>query len=426
MSNIDNLVRQAVFGNADEKDSAYRKIWDEASENGTFSASINDLYLARGRGELPLDFTVPAINVRGMSYDFAQVVFKKAIEKKVAALIFEIARSEMKYTGQDPQEFVSCILAAAVKSGYTGPVFIQGDHFQLKPGEVAGQPKTDEIAKMKDLIKNSVTAGFYNIDLDASTLVDYSQNSVSDQQKSNYELTAELAQFTRSLQPEGIQVSLGAEIGHIGGKNSTVEELDAFMEGFNKIYPKNLVGLSKISIQTGTHHGGVVLPDGTLAKVSVDFKTLKDLAKASRKQKMAGTVQHGASTLPEDFFNQFPRSEAVEVHLATEFQNIIFNHPSFPKQLLDKMYVWIDQNLQKERKSGKTDQQFHYELRKKAWGAFKKECWDLAQNLKEPILADLGKKFEFLFKELNVENTQSMVNKIIKKECYVKKNHKGH
>jgi fructose/tagatose bisphosphate aldolase len=411
---MDNLVRQAVFGNPEEKDSAYRQIWNTALENGSFAASINDFYLSRGREELALDFTVPAINVRGMTYDFACTVFKKAIEKKVGALIFEIARSEMKYTSQDPQEFVSCILAASVKTDFKGPVFIQGDHFQLKPGEVPGQPLTGEMDKMKELIKKAVEAGFYNIDLDASTLVDYSQALVGDQQKSNYELTSELAQYTRSLQPENIQVSLGAEIGHIGGKNSTIEELDAFMEGFKKVYPQNLAGLTKISIQTGTHHGGVVLPDGTLAKVSVDFKTLKDLAQASRKQGMAGTVQHGASTLPEDFFNQFPKSEAVEVHLATEFQNIIFNHPQFPKELLDRMYAWIDQNLQKEKKPGKTDQQFHYELRKKAWGAFKKDCWDLPEDVKSAIFESLSNKIGFLFKELNVENTQEMVNKIVK------------
>lgn len=414
MVNMDNLVRQAVFGNQEEKDSAYKQIWNAALENGSFPASINDLYMARGRGELPLDFTVPAINVRGITYDFSCTVFKKAIEKKVGALIFEIARSEMKYTAQDPQEFVSCILAAAVKSGFKGPVFIQGDHFQLKPGEVKGQPLAGEMDKMKELIKKAVEAGFYNIDIDASTLVDYSQAAVSDQQKSNYDLTAELAQYTRSLQPDSVQVSLGAEIGHIGGKNSTIEELDAFMQGFRKIYPENLEGLTKISIQTGTHHGGVVLPDGTLAKVSVDFKTLKDLAQAARKQKMAGTVQHGASTLPEDFFCQFPKSEAVEVHLATEFQNIIFNHPKFPKELLDKMYAWIDQNLQKEKKPGKTDQQFHYELRKKAWGAFKKECWDLPESVKKAIFESLSNKIGFLFKELNVENTQDMVNKVVK------------
>jgi len=49
------------------------------------------------------------------------------------------------------------------------------------------------------------------------------------------------------------------------------------MQGFEEL-KGGIVGLSKVSIQTGTHHGGVVLPDGSLAKVSVDFGVLKELA----------------------------------------------------------------------------------------------------------------------------------------------------
>ena len=81
------------------------------------------------------------------------------------------------------------------------------------------------------------------------------------------------------------------------------------------------MGISKISIQTGTSHGGVVLLDGTIAKVSVDFDTLLKLSRIARKQYgMGGAVQHGASTLPEDAFSKFVEAEAVEVHLATNFE----------------------------------------------------------------------------------------------------------
>jgi len=36
----------------------------------------------------------------------------------------------------------------------------------------------------------------------------------------------------RDLEPDGITISVGGEIGEVGGKNSTVEELQAFMEGY--------------------------------------------------------------------------------------------------------------------------------------------------------------------------------------------------
>lgn len=411
---IDDLVYQAVFG--PDKQKARQKIRVLAEKKGIRLASINDFYLARAKGKVPLNFTVPAINIRGMAYDTAQAVFQSAKKLKVGAFIFEIARSEINYTNQSPEEYAAVIMAAAIKTNFIGPLFIQGDHYQIKIDK-RGQPKEGEISKIKQLIKESVSAGFYNIDIDASTLVDYQQETIKDQQKSNYEITAQLAKFTRQIEPKGITVSLGGEIGHIGGKNSTEEELRAFMDGFCQEFGSGEDGLSKISIQTGTHHGGVILPNGKLAKADVDFEVLKKLAQVARKYGMAGAVQHGASTLPDKYFAQFPKAEAIEVHLATGFQNIIFNHPNFPKQLLQKIYNWLDKNHAGERKEGQTSQQFHYQLRKKAWGQFKKEIWDLSPKTKEPIIKDLEDRFEFLFKALNVENTKGIIDKYIPCHC---------
>ena len=84
-------------------------------------------------------------------------------------------------------------------------------------------------------------------------------------------------------------------------------------------------------MQTGTTHGGVVLPDGSIAKVSIDFNTLKELSQVAREEYgLGGAVQHGASTLPDEAFDMFPKVDTVEVHLATGFQNIIYDSPNFP------------------------------------------------------------------------------------------------
>jgi len=363
---------------------------------------------------LPLDFTVPAINLRGMTYDMAKCIFKLAVAKNIGALIFEIARSEIGYTDQSPQEYVAVVLAGALVENFKGPVFIQGDHYQIKVSDKAGVAKEGEVEKVKQLIKESVDAGFYNIDLDLSTLVDYSKKTVDQQQQTNYQLSADLTKYIRGLEPKGITISLGGEIGHIGGKNSNEAELRAYMDGYLNLLNDKYIGLSKISIQTGTHHGGVPLADGTLADVDVDFATLKSLAKVAREYGMGGTVQHGASTLPDEYFSQFPSSEAVEVHLATGFQNIIMDHPKFPQDLLQKMYHWIDKDLLEEKKESQTDEQFHYKLRKKAWGQFKKQCWSLDEKIKQPIRTDLINRFEFMFNQLNVNNTKEMINKFIK------------
>ena len=59
----DRLVWQAVFGSGDEREAARWLLWELGQATGARPASINDLYLARGRGECG-GFTVPAINVR--------------------------------------------------------------------------------------------------------------------------------------------------------------------------------------------------------------------------------------------------------------------------------------------------------------------------------------------------------------------------
>ncbi len=193
------------------------------------------------------------------------------MEMNVGPFIFEIARSEIGYTKQRPLEYSTVVLAAAVKEGYQGPVFIQGDHFQLvrKNYLADAKPETDYV---KGLIKEAIDAEFYNIDIDTSTIVDLEKETLKEQQRPNFEMTAELAAYIREIQPAGIDISIGGEIGEIGKKNSTPDELRAYLDGFKETF-KAGKGISKLSVQTGTSHGGVVLPDGSLAQVKIDFVT---------------------------------------------------------------------------------------------------------------------------------------------------------
>ena len=421
MKNFDVLAYQAVFGADSEKQAARFEIWQAGIEADIILSSVNDLYMARGSGKLPNTFTVPAMNLRGMTYDTARAVFQVAEELKVGAMICEIARSEMGYTAQSPQEYVSVVTAAALREGWSGPLFIQADHTQAKAAEM-GKIKEGEVAKLEKLIADAIVAGFYNIDIDMSTLVDLDKPTEAQQQIPNYEHSIHFAKLIRKLEPKGITVSLGAEIGHVGGRNSTVADFEAFMTGFQAGLPKGLTGISKISVQTGTDHGGKVLADGTLADIDVDFSILKNITKVGQsKYQIGGTVQHGASTLPDKYFNQFVKFEALEVHLATGFQNMLLDHPAMPKSLVRKMYEYIDEKHVDERKSTHTDEQFHYKLRKKALGPFKKTLWDLPEKTRAAIKASLTERFSFFFKQLSVTNTQTLVKKFVKPVIVKKK-----
>lgn len=405
----DQLVRLAVFGATDEREAARWLLWEIGQAVGVRPASIHELYLARGRG-LCGGFTVPAINVRMLAYDTARAVFRAAVQRRAGAIILEIARSEIAYTDQRPAEYVSVMLGAALREGYGLPLFIQGDHCQVNARKYAADPEA-EVGEVKQLIAEEVAAGFYNIDVDTSTLVDLSRSTLDEQQQANYERCAEITAFIRDREPDGVTVSVGGEIGEVGHKNSTVEELHAFMQGFNRSLAARGAGagLSKISVQTGTSHGGVVLPDGSIAEVKLDLQALEALSTAARGYGLAGAVQHGASTLPSNAFGNFPRIETAEIHLATNFQNIVFDHPRLPADLRRRVLAWLDANAQGERKADDTDEQFYYRSRKRAIGPFKREFWDLPEDVRAAMAADLEQTFGFLFDQLRVQETAELV-----------------
>ena len=117
---MDRLVRAAVFGAQDEKEHARWLIWELGQAVGVRPSSIHDLYIARGRGSVH-GFTVPAINVRGLSYDTGRSIFRTAVRHKAGAFLLEIARSEIGYTEQRPAEYVAVMLGAALREGFRGP-----------------------------------------------------------------------------------------------------------------------------------------------------------------------------------------------------------------------------------------------------------------------------------------------------------------
>jgi len=411
---IDRLVYTAVFGDEETREAARWLIWEAAWDLGVQSASIDALYQARARGEYT-DRTVPAINVRGMAYDTARAAVRAAVRHNVGMVIFELARSELGYTFQRPAEYATVITAAAIKEGHQGPLFIQGDHYQANAKRYAKDPEA-EIQALRELISESLAAGYQNIDIDTSTLVDLSYPTLDEQQRHNYQRCAELAALIRELEPKGVTVSIGGEIGEVGKKNSTVEELRAFLDGFNREFKDragDARGLSKVSVNTGSSHGGVVLPDGSIARVKIDFETLQRLGEVAREYGLGGAVQHGASTLPAELFDKFPEVQCLEIHLATEFQNIAFDSGSFPESLKQEMYAFLRKEMADERVEGETDEQFIYKTRKKAWGPFKRQVWDLPEQIRAEIGGRLQDKFEFLYEKLGVVDSRNLVAKYI-------------
>src|SRR5438034_1214709 len=169
---IRDLAWTAAFA-ADEATAAAAQwlIHEAARVLGAHSASIHELYMARGRGEVH-GFTVPAINIRAQTFDMARTVYETAASNDVGAVILELARSEQTYTFQRP--------------------------------------------------------------IDSSTLVDLSKPTRDEQQRENYRRAAELTALIRSLEADRVTISVGGEIGEVGKENSNEEELVAYLEGYRR------------------------------------------------------------------------------------------------------------------------------------------------------------------------------------------------
>ena len=406
----DALVEAAVFApDALVRDRARWLLQAAAWHVGVRSASIHNLYLARGRGAIPAEFTVPALNLRGPTYDQARAAFRAAERLQVGCVVFEIARSEIGYTDQRPGEYAAVVTAAALREGFKGPLFLQGDHFQFSPSKWAKDPQAEQ-RSIEGLIEEALSAGFRNIDIDASTLVTLEPGDLKAQQALNGKLTAQMADFIRERQPDSLNVSVGGEIGEVGKHNSNAQELEAYVAVFKDHHARQ-PGLAKISVNTGSSHGGIVDKQGKVVKVAIDLEALRALGEAARKAGAGGAVQHGASTLPEEYFHKFPEVGALEIHLATGFQNLVMDHPALPREVQQRIVAHTKEHCADERKAGDTEEQFVYKTRKKAIGPLKRDLWDLPSDAKARIFHDLEERFAFLFGQLRVDHTKELAFK---------------
>ena len=187
----------------------------------------------------------------------------------------------------------------------------------------------------------------------------------------------------------------------------------AFVKGLQRSLGEDVAGLSKITVQTGTVKGGLLLPDGRVASVALDFGALLRLSQVAREYGLAGAVQHGASTLPASVFFKFIQSQTAEVHLATDFQNILFEHQAFPYGLRREMYAYLDAQHGNRRGRMSLRDQFYYRERKRVIGPFKEQLWGLGEDVRSYIREAWQQRLAFMFTQLNVVGTRDLVDRYV-------------
>ena len=198
------------------------------------------------------------------------------------------------------------------------------------------QPFTHTVPAFSPLATRSAVldSGYRQVDLDTPALA-VPAGSAAARQLPNALCTAGLLQSLAAHSPPG--TIFGGEVGEIGGQNTTAEELQVFIDLVRWHAGASAEWFGKVSVQTGTRHGGMTAGDGELQRMPLDLQLARELATVARDNGFAGIVQHGASTLQADQFAALPEAGVIEVHLATNLQNLIFDSEAFPEQLREEM-----------------------------------------------------------------------------------------
>lgn len=327
----------SVAADSGVKSAATHWIHEIARVAGIQPWSNNDFYDEKAQGKHQF-FTVPAVNARMAAFHTVRAALRAADALRLPHIVFELAVSEMGYTAQTKDEYAALVKAAYISLGITNrKIYLQADHYQIDPKKYAADADA-EMDKMKDLIVKAIEAGVYNIDIDTSKFETADAGKTDrENQADNARLTAELFHFIRQYEKENTlpcAISIGGEVGEVGGENTTYPQVNSYLEMVKeeaeRLGSGGEKGLSKISINVGSSHGGVRGPDGRpLDSVPLNFTAHHDLYMLGRDSMNSGLhvlpVQHGASTLPKNYFPLFPAMHVAEVHLATGFQDVVWD-----------------------------------------------------------------------------------------------------
>ncbi|MCO5173714.1 MAG: class II fructose-bisphosphate aldolase [Trueperaceae bacterium] len=354
----------------------------ECARLGVAPAPVGTVYRALAEGRIaPL--TVPAFNVRGLTFDVVSAIYRRATEQDAAGVMFELAPSEAAVADQSFAQYAALVCAAAAVTGYRGPVLVQGDHFSVE--------EAADAVRVESLARDALASGFLQIDLDAAALAEEGASAAARQGR-NAAVTAGLMARLAPHAPAG--TIFGGEVGEIGGANTTPEELDVFVDLVRR-HAGAAAGLfGKVSVQTGTRHGGVTDAAGRKARMPLDTGLARELADVARAKGLPGIVQHGASTLQRDQFAALPGCGVVEVHLATNLQDLVFDSPAFPPELRAELVAAalgssVGAAERGADTSGVGDQLFR-QRRWSLWGPFKRRLLDLPAETRASLAAGVA------------------------------------
>ncbi|MFA5119319.1 MAG: triose-phosphate isomerase, partial [Candidatus Omnitrophota bacterium] len=231
----------------------------------------------------------------------------RAAKETGAPVIIQRSISEF-VDGYLPADLAWDANIAAQQEGFTGSWMLKLDHATVL------EDTPEAINKVVMFVEMAKEAGFGSYAIDCSKLVDFSKATESEQQRRNYEVTAEIVKRT------GIEQSAWeGEIGEIVGTHnalSTVEEMVAFLEGLEGEGIKLMPVL--MAINNGSEHGNVI--EG----MKIDLELTKKINDVIFKRWGIRINQHGITGTKKELFPLLAEAGIRNGNIGTHWQNIIW------------------------------------------------------------------------------------------------------
>lgn len=352
---IDALVYNAMFQPSERV--RYFLAWlirQVAAGNAIYPSSLQGWYARVGRGQAP-SFTIPALRLRMISYAAGRAAFRAMRETGAGAVVFSLDGAAKP--AQSPLDYATCLLAAAIREGYEGPLFLEADFLRAQPG-------ADE--RLKELVGEALNAGFFNLEFGLTRLKNLSLPDPTEQEQAYSTDCAALAGFVRQAEPAGVGSAIGIRFD--AALEQLVLRLRTFVPGFE----------TEFTSRAG-HVPGIGKFDLSLGRVE-DLGQAKDFAEvALREFYLPTSVSLEGEAVEDELIEAVATFPWVGVNLGARLEAQMFVHPAFPSQLRQEMQRWLETAC-----PGRGDS-----VRPWAYEQFKRELWDLPEEIQEAIMAEL-------------------------------------
>ncbi|MCX5677728.1 MAG: hypothetical protein NTY76_01285, partial [Candidatus Omnitrophica bacterium] len=132
---VDYLALTAGLSGDSDTRAAAQTLLDELAASFNFKfGSSSDLNMFAGEGKeknLYYATIIPVFNGTTAMYDKLRDSFKAVKESQKEAIMLELAMSKTRASREELSIFTASIIAAAIREGYEGLIFVQGDHYQV-------------------------------------------------------------------------------------------------------------------------------------------------------------------------------------------------------------------------------------------------------------------------------------------------------